>query len=141
MDREIQLAMRGYVGAKKTVETYSIEIRAVDASKQFAITAVGNPVARLDSLSCRDQTTNNNYDIIAGQVPQAAPGDVINTITNFTNVGTIAGNLFSKATDLDTGIVLYNNAYAAAPNYQVKVAELLGSMPAHNWRILIEIGH
>jgi len=141
MDREIQLAIRDHVGAKKTVGTYSIEIRAVDASKQFAITAVGNPIARLDSLMCRDQTTNINYDIIAGQVPQAAPGDTINIVAYYTNVGTLTGSIFIRATDLDTGTVLFDIPYTLAPNQQIGMPGLLGSMPTHNWRILIELGH
>ena len=139
-DRQLLLAKEEYAGTKEMLRRVGI-LTVTDVSKQFTIKAVGNPVVRLDSLMCRDQTTNNNYDILAGQVPQAAPGDTMNVVAYYTNVGTLSGSTFFKATDLDTGAVLFNIAYTLAPNEQIGNSGLLGSMPAHDWRILIELGH
>lgn len=139
-DRQLLLAEQYYAGKKEMLRRVGV-LAVIDASKSFTITAVGNAVARLDKLICRDATTNINYDIIAGQLPKAAPGDAIYVWVGLTNIGTIVAPLFIKVTDIDTGTVLYNQTMILKPNEYNEGSWFAGSMPAKDWRILVEVGH
>ena len=124
-----------------TVPRRPVGLAVTDASKSFIITALGNAVARLDKLICRDATTNINYDILAGQLSKAAPGDAIYIWVGLTNTGTIVGPLFIKVTDVGTGAVLFNQTITLNPNEYNEGSWLAGPMPTHDWSLLVEVGH
>ena len=135
-DRQLLLAKQDYAG-KKIPEVLLV----VDVTKSFTITAVGEVLARLDKLICYVPATSLIYDILAGEVPRIPPASDVWLMIGTTNIGTIAGNLFYKVTDLDTGTVLLEKTIYRDVGAYGEGAWSIGVMPTHDWRILVEIRH
>lgn len=145
-DRQLLLAKQDYAGTREMLRR--VGILAVDGTKSFTVTAIGEAKAVITQIliACKQTDgTMKTFNVFPlAEMPSAVPGSGNLSFSagaiKIRNDGTVQGTLYIKVVD-DVGTQIYYATGFVGVGSTTWNTSVTFDMPARNYGLTIEVGH